>query len=105
MLVIRDQYPVSLGHSLIIPKRHVTSWFELWEEELVPLNHAIAWARTDVNTEFKPDGYNLGVNDGGSAGQTVDHLHVHLIPRYEGDCHDPRGGVRWIFLGKARYWE
>lgn len=105
IVVIRDGYPITPGHSLIIPKRHVASWFELSEEELVPLHDAIRWAREDVETEFGPDGYNLGVNDGSAAGQTVWHLHVHLIPRYEGDCSDPRGGVRWLFPNKARYWE
>lgn len=105
MIVIRDGYPITPGHSLIIPKRHVGSWFGLSEEELVPMHDAIRWARDDVEAEFGPDGYNLGVNDGAAAGQTVAHLHVHLIPRYEGDCDDPRGGVRWLFPNKARYSE
>lgn len=104
MLVVRDGYPVSPGHSLIIPKRHITSWFELSEEEFAPLHDAIRWAREDVAAEFRPDGYNLGVNDGAAAGQTVMHLHVHLIPRYEGDSDDPRGGIRWVRPDKARYW-
>jgi diadenosine tetraphosphate (Ap4A) HIT family hydrolase len=58
-----------------------------------------------LEKEFKPDGYNIGINDGPTAGQTVPHLHMHLIPRYKGDLEDPRGGVRWIIPGKAKYWE
>ncbi len=103
--VIRDGYPVAPGHSLIISRRHVASWFDLTDEELASLNDALRWARTDVEAELGPDGYNLGVNDGVAAGQTVMHVHIHLIPRYEGDCPDPRGGVRWLFPGKAKYWE
>lgn len=57
-----------------------------------------------VLTERRPDGFNIGINDGAAAGQTVMHLHIHLIPRYEGDATDPRGGVRWIFPDKADYW-
>ena len=61
-------------------------------------------ARAGVDAEFRPDGYNIGINDGPAAGQTVPHLHIHLIPRYAGDAEDPRGGVRWVMPGKARYW-
>jgi diadenosine tetraphosphate (Ap4A) HIT family hydrolase len=61
-------------------------------------------AKRNVDAEHKPDGYNIGINDGSAAGQTVPHLHVHLIPRYKDDQKDPRGGVRWIFPDKADYW-
>lgn len=61
-------------------------------------------AKKDVNAEFKPNGYNIGINDGAAAGQTVPHLHVHLIPRYTGDRSDPRGGIRWVLPEKAKYW-
>jgi diadenosine tetraphosphate (Ap4A) HIT family hydrolase len=104
-LVIRDGYPVSPGHTLVITKRHIGSWFEITQSEQQALLDLLAKAKAILETEFKPDGYNIGVNDGPTAGQTVPHLHMHLIPRYEGDQEDPRGGVRWIIPGKAKYWE
>lgn len=101
---IRDAYPVSPGHSLIIPRRHIGSVFEAsageWLEFLVLLD----LAKQRLDDEFNPDGYNIGINDGPAAGQTVPHLHLHLIPRFEGDRADPRGGVRWIIPEKADYW-
>ncbi len=102
-LVIRDGYPVSPGHSLIIPKRHIVSFFDLKDDERISLFHRLTEAKTALDAEFKPDGYNIGINEGAAAGQTVLHLHVHLIPRYRGDRTDPRGGVRWIFPDKASY--
>ena len=104
-LVIRDGYPISLGHTLIIPKRHIGSWFEIAQAEQQALLDLLAKAKAVLETEFKPDGYNIGINDGPPAGQTVPHLHMHLIPRYKGDLEDPRGGVRWIISEKAKYWE
>ena len=103
-LIIRDGYPVSKGHSLIIPKRHIASLFEASTEEQQDLLQALTWAKTQITQEFKADAYNIGINDGESAGQTVMHLHIHLIPRYQGDSKDPRGGIRWIFPDKADYW-
>ncbi len=100
----RDLYPVSPGHSLIIPRRHVGSLFEVTAEERVAIFDLLEIAKAAVDQEFHPDGYNIGINDGPTAGQTVPHLHIHLIPRYAGDQVDPRGGVRWIFPGKADYW-
>lgn len=61
-------------------------------------------AKQDLDSEFQPDGYNIGINEGAAAGQTVPHLHIHLIPRYKGGQDDPRGGVRWIIPEKAKYW-
>jgi diadenosine tetraphosphate (Ap4A) HIT family hydrolase len=104
-LVIRDGYPVSHGHTLVIPKRHIGSWFEITPEEQSDMLDLLGRAKAVLEEEFKPDGYNIGINDGATAGQTVPHLHMHLIPRYEGDLEDPRGGVRWIIPGKAKYWE
>ena len=104
-LVIRDGYPVSPGHTLVIPKRHIGSWFEITQAEQQALLDLLTKAKAILETEFKPDGYNIGINDGPSAGQTVPHLHMHLIPRYKGDQEDPRGGVRWIIPEKAKYWE
>jgi len=104
-LIIRDGYPISPGHTLVIPKRHIGSWFEITQAEQQALLDLLAKAKAVLVTEFKPDGYNIGINDGPSAGQTVPHLHMHLIPRYKGDQEDPRGGVRWIIPEKAKYWE
>ena len=104
-LVIRDGYPVSPGHTLVIPKRHIGSWFEITQAEQQALLDLLEKAKAALETEFKPDGYNIGINDGPNAGQTVPHLHMHLIPRYKGDQEDPRGGVRWIIPEKAKYWE
>ena len=101
-LVIRDAYPVSPGHSLIIPKRHVASWFELTDDERTSLFQNLSKAKTALDTVFKPDGYNIGINEGAAAGQTVFHLHVHLIPRYHGDRADPRGGVCGGFFPKRQ---
>ncbi len=103
-LIMRDRYPVSLGHTLVIPKRHIASFFEATEEEQAALWAALHRARAGLDAEHSPDGYNIGINDGAAAGQTVMHLHIHLIPRYLDDSDDPRGGVRWIFPDKAKYW-
>lgn len=102
--VVRDGFPISPGHTLIIPKAHTASLFELVPNEFLQLREAIQWAKADLDKEFSPDSFNIGVNDGPMAGQTVPHLHVHLIPRYKGDQPDPRGGVRWIIPEKAKYW-
>lgn len=103
-LVIRDGFPISPGHTLIIPKRHVGSFFLLENEERQALLALLDKAKAQLDQEFHPDGYNVGINDGAAAGQTVMHLHIHLIPRYAGDREDPRGGVRWIFPDNADYW-
>ena len=104
-VVIRDGFPVSPGHTLIIPKRHVASFFEITDAERTDLMSLLAAARDDLDRLFHPAGYNIGINDGAAAGQTVPHLHIHLIPRYEGDRDDPRGGVRWVLPDKAAYWD
>jgi diadenosine tetraphosphate (Ap4A) HIT family hydrolase len=103
--VLRDLYPVSPGHTLVIPWRHVGSFFDLTTEERAGLMELLEEAKTALDVELGPDAYNVGLNDGPAAGQTVAHCHVHLIPRYSGDQEDPRGGVRWVIPGKARYWE
>lgn len=103
-VVIRDGFPVSPGHSLVIPKRHVSSFFEITDHERNDLLTLLAEARDDLERQFRPAGYNIGINDGVAAGQTVPHLHIHLIPRYAGDRDDPRGGVRWVLPDKAAYW-
>lgn len=101
---LRDGFPISPGHSLVIPRRHVASLADLSEAEFSSLWKVLADTRFELDREFKPDGYNIGINDGAAAGQTVMHLHVHVIPRYAGDMPDPRGGVRWVIPEKADYW-
>lgn len=103
-LVIRDGFPVSPGHTLIISRRHVGSFFETTAGECSDLLALLDRARTQLAVELEPDGFNIGINDGPAAGQTVPHLHIHLIPRFAGDFPDPRGGVRWVLPDKARYW-
>ena len=103
-IMIRDGFPVSPGHTLVIPRRHVSSFFLISLEERGSIFELLGQAKKIVEDEFNPDGYNIGINDGPSAGQTVPHLHIHLIPRYSGDREDPRGGVRWVMPEKADYW-
>jgi diadenosine tetraphosphate (Ap4A) HIT family hydrolase len=100
-----DGFPVTPGHCLIVPKRHIASLFEATPEERTALFDLVADARQLLLAEHGPDGFNVGINDGPAAGQTVLHLHIHLIPRYAGDTEDPRGGVRWIMPEKAPYWK
>ena len=102
--VIRDGFPVSDGHTLVIPKRHIPSIFDATPEEQTDILVALEKSKKQLDETLNPSGYNIGINDGSSAGQTVMHLHVHLIPRYSEDQEDPRGGVRWIFPEKADYW-
>ena len=104
-IAIRDAFPISPGHTLIIPRRHVASFFDITDAERADLMALLSAARADIDREFHPAGYNIGINDGASAGQTVPHLHIHLIPRYAGDQPDPRGGVRWVIPDKAAYWD
>lgn len=103
-VVIRDGFPVSPGHTLVIPCRHIGSFFELEADERDDLMGLLEAAKKALDVEFHPAGYNIGINDGQAAGQTVPHLHIHLIPRYDGDCADPRGGVRWVIPERADYW-
>lgn len=103
-IAIRDGYPVSNGHTLIIPKRHIRSFFDMTETERSSIFNLLTIAKNNLDQEFGPDAYNIGINDGQNAGQTVPHLHIHLIPRYKGDTEDPRGGIRWIMPDKADYW-
>ncbi|WP_312364257.1 HIT family protein [Sphingobacterium sp.] len=101
--LIRDGFPVSPGHTLIISKELRTDYFELTPEEKADLDNAICLARSLVESELTPDGYNIGMNCGESAGQTVFHFHCHLIPRYVGDMENPRGGVRHVIPSKGSY--
>lgn len=102
--VVRDAYPVSPGHSLVIPQRHIGSFFELEPNERQDLFELLEKMQNILALEYQAEGYNIGINDGAAAGQTVPHLHIHLIPRFAGDVVDPRGGVRWVIPQKAKYW-
>ena len=99
----RDSYPVSPGHSLIIPFRHCASFFDLTPEEVTACMDLLMQERTALDDEFKPDGYNVGVNVSAAAGQGIFHVHIHLIPRYTGDSARPQGGVRQVIPEKADY--
>ena len=98
-----DGFPVSPGHALLIPKRHVATWFDATYEEQLELMAAIDIVRATILSRHNPNGFNVGMNIGKAAGQTVFHLHVHLIPRYEGDVEDPTGGVRGVIPAKGNY--
>jgi diadenosine tetraphosphate (Ap4A) HIT family hydrolase len=101
---ITDSFPLTQGHTLIVPRRHVASFFDLTTNERLAMLGLLDQAKATLDTTYSPSGFNIGVNDGTAAGQTVMHVHIHLIPRYRGDADDPRGGVRWIFPRKADYW-
>ena len=97
-------FPVSPGHALIVPRRHEPDFFSLSAEEQAAVIALVNPVRTVLDRTFSPDGYNLGVNAGRAAGQTIMHAHLHVIPRYAGDVPEPRGGVRWVLPETARYW-
>lgn len=98
-----DGFPVTPGHALLIPTRHVPTWFDASAEERSALMRAVDAARLAIESNFGADGFNIGINSGQAAGQTVFHLHVHVIPRRHGDVPDPRGGVRHVFPERANY--
>ena len=100
---IYDKFPVNEGHMLVIPRRQVASFFETTSEEKACLLELVEKVREFIFEKFRPDGLNVGINDGTAAGQTGMHLHVHLIPRFLGDVEDPRGGVRGAVPGKRVY--
>ncbi|NQU40067.1 MAG: HIT family protein [Lentisphaerae bacterium] len=100
-----DHYPVSEGHALVVPKVGVLSLYELEPEVQAAVWDLVRRVQELLEERYSPDGFNIGVNDGLAAGQTVPHAHVHVIPRYKGDMPDPRGGIRWVLQEKAQYWE
>jgi diadenosine tetraphosphate (Ap4A) HIT family hydrolase len=100
---IYDRFPVTPGHMLLIPRCHVADWFETTLEERQALLDLAQAARALLLRERTPDGFNLGVNVGEAAGQTVGHVHLHLIPRYRGDVPNPRGGVRGVIPARQNY--
>ena len=99
-----DGYPLTPGHTLIVPRRHEPDFLALSAAELSAIWGLVPPVCRDIEARARPDGYNIGVNVGEAAGQTVGHAHLHVIPRYRGDVEDPRGGIRWVIPGKARYW-
>ena len=104
-VALRDGYPVSPGHTLIVPRRHVASFFDLTADENRDMMDLVEVVRADLDDRYSPNGYNIGLNEGTAAGQTVMHVHLHVIPRHEGDVSDPRGGIRWVLPKTAPYWE
>ena len=102
-LAFYDTYPVNKGHLLIIPKRHVEQYFDLTNQERAAIDQLLFEGKKLLDEQYQPDGYNIGVNCGESAGQTIFHVHVHLIPRYKNDLEDPRGGVRGVIPAKRIY--
>lgn len=98
-----DEHPVTNGHSILISKKHVESFFELNEKELTNMFDLIKKVKQITDEKFHPDGYNIGINEGEAAGRTIHHLHVHIIPRYKDDVKNPRGGVRNVIPGKGDY--
>jgi diadenosine tetraphosphate (Ap4A) HIT family hydrolase len=99
----RDSYPVSPGHSLVIPFRHCAGFFDLSPTEMAACMELLVATQKDLDALLRPDGYNVGVNVGRAGGQSVHHVHVHLIPRFAGDHPSPQGGVRQIIPWKADY--
>jgi len=101
--VVADRFPVSRGHALVVPRRLIGSWWEATDQERADMLALVDELKRQLDAELKPDGYNVGFNDGAAAGQTVGHLHIHVIPRYHGDMPDPRGGVRHVIPRKGNY--
>ena len=99
----RDTYPVSPGHSLVVPFRHCADFFDLTREEVSACMELLAQEQVAVDEQFSPDGYNVGANVNPAAGQSIFHVHIHLIPRYTGDSARPQGGVRQVLPEKAHY--
>ena len=101
---VRDGFPVTKMHSIIIPKRHIKDYFDLNKDELLACDHLIRSLKEEINnSDSSVNGFNIGMNAGESAGQTIFHCHIHLIPRRTGDVDNPRGGVRHTIPGKGDY--
>lgn len=102
-LAIYDRYPVNKGHVLVIPKRHVKDYFDLRQDEIDSVWKLVAKVKDYLDSKYAPRGYNVGFNVGPEAGQTIDHVHIHIIPRYSGDMDDPTGGVRHVIPERGKY--
>ena len=105
VMALWDAFPISPGHALIVPRRHVEKWSDLTAQEKAAIIEGLDVMRALIDNRHAPEGYNVGFNDGAAAGQTVMHFHLHIIPRYRGDASDPRGGIRWVLGEKAVYWK
>jgi diadenosine tetraphosphate (Ap4A) HIT family hydrolase len=103
-VAIEDVFPLSPGHTLVLPRRHEGNYFVLDESEATSMTCLARRVQALLTERYRPDGYNLGINVGAAAGQTIGHVHLHVIPRYTGDVLDPRGGVRWVIPQRAMYW-
>lgn len=101
---LNDGYPVNPGHTLIVPRRHESDFFALTVAEQQAMFNLASEVKRVLTRRHTPDGFNLGLDIGRAAGQTVSHVHLHMIPRYQGDVPDPRGGVRWVVPARAAYW-
>jgi diadenosine tetraphosphate (Ap4A) HIT family hydrolase len=104
-LAVPDAYPVADGHALVMPRKHVGTIYELSMPEQRAIWELVGEVRERLLTGLKPDGFNIGLNDGLAVGQTVEHAHVHVIPRRAGDIPDPHGGIRWVIAENAQYWK
>ena len=104
-VAVRDRYPVAPGHTLVVPRAHTRTLFALSAEVQADVWRLAARVRAELQSQRSPDGFNVGLNDGRAAGQTVEHAHVHVIPRSDGDRADPRGGIRWVLPERAAYWD
>lgn len=102
-VALDDAHPVTEGHSLIVPRRHIATWFDATSEEQQAILDLVERVKQRLDDERHPDGYNIGFNVGEAAGQTVMHLHIHVIPRYAGDVDDPTGGVRLVIPDRGNY--
>jgi ATP adenylyltransferase len=98
-----DGFPVSEGHSLIVPRRHVASIWDMTSDEYHDAFELVRTVQGILSKRFSPQGFNVGVNNGAAGGQSVWHAHIHIIPRYRGDVPDPRGGIRNVIPGKGNY--
>ena len=98
-----DKYPVSIGHALIISKRHCGNYFDLTIEEQSSCWNLVNGVKEIITDRLHPDGFNIGINIGEASGQTIPHIHIHLIPRYNGDVAEPKGGVRGVIPRKKEY--
>lgn len=103
-IAFRDEFPLTEGHTLVVPRQHVDSIYALPAEVHVDLWALVMEVRRSLAKELNVNAFNIGVNDGIAAGQTIDHAHIHVIPRRPGDVDDPRGGIRHVIPGKASYW-
>ena len=101
--VIYDGFPVSKGHCLVVPQRVYSNYFDSTEDEIIGLQKLVLETKKFLDKEYQPEGYNVGINCGEVSGQTIPHVHIHVIPRYEGDMDNPRGGVRGVIPSKQKY--